>query len=123
MKLYQIARARDGNVQLTAQAEVIDKDSRGRSIGAHIETEITSKGYALGDDSPECHALALTIMNHYYDASLADAGATAEAARKAPLFHGAFLLNATVPVGGFLEISSTVLDKWTSLLVASPTKQ
>jgi hypothetical protein len=115
VKLYTLTRDQSGTLILTAQAEVIDKDARGRSIGMHTETHITSVGYDIGNDSKETATLALAIMRHYYGVTDADPAAEAEAERKAPRFLAAYLLNHQMPPNSRYEISSDVLDRFFSL--------
>ena len=115
MKLYVLTRIPSGPLELRAQAEVIEKDKKGRSIGSHIETHITSVGYDIGNNSPQSLALALEIMRHYYGASDEDPGAEAEAKRKAAPFGHAFLFHHNLKPGSRLEISSDVIDRWMDL--------
>jgi hypothetical protein len=119
VKLYTLTRIPGGALELRAEAEVIDKDSKGRSIGKHIETEITSEGYDTGNASDETKALAAKIMEHYYGAVGAkgevDAGAAAEAMRREKPFLDGFLVHHNMPLGAKYEISSDVLDRFFSL--------
>jgi hypothetical protein len=116
MKLYTITRIPGGKLELRAEKLVVDKDKNGRSIGSHVETEITSTGYDTGNNSPETLALALAITRHYYGATGNDPGAEAEAIRKAAPFGYAFLFHHALSPGAQLEISSDVVDRWNSLL-------
>lgn len=116
-KHYTLTRPAGGPLELRAEQLIYELDQKKRPTGAsHVETEITSKGYDTGNASEETAALALAIMRHYYGASDADPGAKAEAIRKAPLFRNAFLIHHNMPPGSRLEISSDVIDRWTSLL-------
>jgi hypothetical protein len=115
MKLYTLTRSPSGPLELRAEAQVIDKDKKSRSIGSHIETHVTSEGYDTGNSSPQSLALALAIMRHYYGASIDDPGAEAEAKRKAAPFGYAFLFHHALKPGARLEISSDVLDRFFDL--------
>lgn len=111
MKSYTITRMPNGEVHLLAQMQVVDKDQRGRTTGTHIDERV-SKGYDIGNATAQSQSLAADIMAHYYGS---DAGAMAEAARKTTAFLHAFLIHNNLPLGGKLEISSDVIDRWNSL--------
>jgi hypothetical protein len=115
VKLYTLIRIPSGPLELRAQAEVIDKDKKGRSIGSHIETHITSVGYDTGAMTAGTLNLAAAIMMHYYGATDEDPGAMAEAQRQIKRFLEAFLLHQTIKPGARLEISSDVLDRFFNL--------
>ncbi len=112
MKLYTLIRKLDGTLQLTCEAEVLDKDPRGRPTGTHIETQIPPGPFDIGNASPHTKALALAIMFHYYSASQNDPAATAQAVRSAQQFLYAFLIHQQMPSGARLEISSDAINRW-----------
>lgn len=116
MRLYTISRQPGGKLQLLAEAEVTDKDQRGRVTGSHVETDLQLGPFDIGNSSEESKALALAIMRHYYGASATDAGATAEAERKATLFLNAFLIHHALSPGARLQVPSNVIDRWANLL-------
>jgi hypothetical protein len=116
VKQYTLTRIPGGALELRAQALVYEKDAKGTNTGAsHVETDITSIGYDIGNDSKETASLALAIMRHYYGATDEDAAAEVEAERKAPRFLAAYLLNHQMPPGSKYEISSDILDRFFSL--------
>ena len=102
----------NGSLHLVCEAEVIDKDSKGRSRGSHIESNTTSEGYDSGNASKESLALATAIATHYYGSSPGDAAATAQAERAAPRILNAFLVHHKLPPGARLELTSNVLDSF-----------
>jgi hypothetical protein len=112
VKNYIITRTATGALELVAEAEVIDKDSKGRSVGTHIDTAIapSTAGFDIGNDSMGTFKLATFIMQHYMGA-----GGQDEAARRTKPFMEAFLIHHQLPPGARLEISSDVLDRFFSL--------
>lgn len=112
MKIYTISRNGNGDLQLICQAEVVDRDSRGRPIGSHIETEIPIGPFEIGNSSIKATALSLAIMDHYYGASDKDPAATAEAERNVKRFQESFLLHANLLPGAKIEIDSNVIDRY-----------
>lgn len=111
MKQYTLTRIPSGTLELRAQAEVYDKDKKGRTVGSHIETETTSSGYDSGNASDQTKALAAAIVNHYMGAAN-DPGVAVEAQHRIKPFMEAFLLHHQMPLGARLEISSNVLDNF-----------
>lgn len=105
MKCYLIFRDAKGKVTLLCQAIV---------KGKLVETWPAGP-FSVGDTSPETQALALAITSHYYDASVNDPVALAEAQRRAPKFMNAFLVSENVRPGGRLEIPSSVMDRFFSM--------
>jgi hypothetical protein len=132
MKLYTITRMPDSSLQLHAEEEVIDRAKNGFPNGSHIESEITSLvnrssfqspdlpasgtvAFDIGNSSLGTQALAAKIMQHYYGATAADPGATAEAERRTKPFMEAFLLSHQMSPGAKFEISSEILDRFFSI--------
>ena len=104
MKNYLLEHARDG-IRLTAEA----------LVKGQVVRTLPPGPFDTGNASKETLALAQAIANHYFGASPADLGATAEANRQAPRILEAFLIHARIPLGGRLEISGDVLTRFFSL--------
>lgn len=122
MKCYIISRSLQG--VLTVLCQSLDKNGKLIEVRPSALDARKKVSFDTGNASKETHALALAIMNHYYqplynfavlNPGVPDAGAAAEAARKAGAFQEAFLLHANIPAGGQLEISSDVIDRFFSL--------
>ena len=112
MKQYIIARQTNGKISVEMQAEILDKDHRGRSVGSHIETTVPDGPFDIGVSSNDSKALALTIMKHYMGP-----GGDSEAAHKSQFFHDAFLIHHKMNPGSRLQISSDAIDRLFSLSI------
>ena len=104
MKNYLLDRTHDG-LQLTAES----------LLKGQVVRTVPPGPFDCGNASKETLALAQAIADHYFGASPADLGATAEANRQAPRILEAFLIHARIPLGGRLELSGDVLDRFFSL--------
>lgn len=104
MKCYILSRDAKGNLQLLCQALL---------KGVLVE-QLRTGPFETGQHGEKTLALARAILTHYFN-NPTDPVALAEIKRRTLPFLDAFLLHATIPPDGKLEITGDVIDRFFSL--------